>query len=211
MKFLFLSLLLLGCAHRNQKLADKLMFESTHEELISKFEDPGRDEWQKPDWVLEQIGNLKGKRVIDIGSGSGYFARKLHRKGAMVTAADVDTKFLNHLKQFEDKNFVVKEIKFEDPKMSPESFDIAFTSNTYHHIDNRIEYLKKVRKGLKSAGKFVIVDFKPSAGVDDKTGPRNSVRVPVEKVVKELLQAGFEKIQLDRGTLPRQYLVIGVK
>src|SRR5690606_3287319 len=120
-----------------------LMFESTHEELINKFEDPGRDEWQKPEWVLDQIGPLKGKRVIDIGSGSGYFARKMHSRGAIVTAADVDDKFLKHLKQFQDKRFVVKEIKFDDPRMGSDSFDIAFTSNTYHHIDSRIKYLKK--------------------------------------------------------------------
>lgn len=211
MKTILIFLILMGCAQRDQNLADKLMFESTHEELIDKFEDPDRDKWQKPAWVLKQMGDLKGKKVIDIGSGSGYFARKLHKKGADVTAADVDEKFLKHLRQFAGEGFSVKEIKFDDPKMSHASFDLAFTSNTYHHINHRVRYLKKVHKGLKDGGKFVIVDFKPSAGVDDKTGPRNSVRVPVLKVADELLKAGFSKVSLDKDSLPKQYLVIGTK
>lgn len=211
MKSIILILVLIGCAQRNQNLADKLMFESTHEELIDKFEDPDRDQWQKPAWVLEQMGDLKDKKVIDIGSGSGYFARKIHKQGARVTAADVDEKFLKHLKQFEGKGFSVKEIKFDDPKMGSNSFDLAFTSNTFHHIDHRVRYLKKVHKGLKSGGQLVIVDYKPSAGVDDKTGPRNSIRVPVLKVVDELIKAGFSKVRLDNNSLPRQYLVIGTK
>ena len=211
MKSLLILLVLLSCTHRNQNLADKLMFESTHEELIDKFEDPDRDQWQKPAWVLKQMGDIEGKKIIDIGSGSGYFSRKLHKKGANVTAADVDDKFLKHLRQFEGPGFTVKEIEFDDPKMNSHSFDMAFTSNTFHHIDHRVRYLKKVHKGLKAGGQLVIVDYKPSAGVADKTGPRNSIRVPILKVVDELMKAGFGRVRLDQDTLPRQYLVIGIK
>jgi len=72
MKFLVL-LALIACSHVRHNHANKHMHKKSHEELIARFEDPRRDQWQKPLNVLDKMGSLKGLTLIDIGSGGGYF------------------------------------------------------------------------------------------------------------------------------------------
>jgi hypothetical protein len=71
-----------------------------------------------------------------------------------------------------------------------------------------VDYLKKVRAGLKSDGQFVVVDFKAQAAV---AGPPLKMRIPVEQALKEFKLAGFSKVQVYESELPRQYVVIGIR
>ena len=188
------------------------MHKSSHHQLISTFEDPKRDLWQKPELVIKLISPLKGLEVIDIGVGSGYFSKHLLKAGAKVTGADVEEKFLEHnRKRFDEKlypNFSVHKIAYDDPKMKNAYYDLAFTSNTYHHIENRVDYLKKVKAGLKSSGRVVILDFKKSNDGKAHFGPPQSMRVALETVVSELKQAGLEKISVNENDFADHYLVI---
>lgn len=43
--------------------------------------------------MLAYLGNLEGKKVVDIGAGSGYFSFRLAAAGAAVIAADVNDEF----------------------------------------------------------------------------------------------------------------------
>jgi ubiquinone/menaquinone biosynthesis C-methylase UbiE len=187
----------------------------SHHQLISNFENPQRDQWQKPELVMQLIAPLNGLEVIDIGVGSGYFSKHLLKAGAYVTGADVDEKFLKHVRhRFNKKdypNFNTLKIAYDDPKMKATSFDLAFTSNTYHHIENRVEYLKKVMAGLKSSGRIVIIDFKKSESKITDFGPPQSMRLAVETVVSELRQAGLEKVNVNLDDFTDHYLVIATK
>jgi len=42
----------------------------------TRYETPGRENWQLPDSVLRVLGLKKGQVVADIGAASGYFARR---------------------------------------------------------------------------------------------------------------------------------------
>jgi ubiquinone/menaquinone biosynthesis C-methylase UbiE len=212
-----LTFFVISCSHQHhgENASNQHMHQKSYRELISSFDDPRRDNWQKPEMVLGLIGPLAGKRVIDIGAGSGYFSKYFLNSGAEVVAADVDDKFLEHLKKsfppekFPDVTF--KKIFFDDPKMGKDSYDYAFTSNTYHHIDHRDEYLKKVYEGLKVGGEFVVLDFKPGVKSSFRPGPPDKMRVPITTVIKEMLEAGFDHLRIYDRNLEHQYLVIGKK
>ena len=47
------------------------MHQTPVEELVERFESPDRDAYQKPERVLEYLGDLNGKTVMVIGAGSG--------------------------------------------------------------------------------------------------------------------------------------------
>ncbi len=49
------------------------------EQYIALLEDPKRDEWQKPDAVIQALNLKEGQVVADIGAGSGYFTLRLAR------------------------------------------------------------------------------------------------------------------------------------
>ncbi|MFB6245862.1 MAG: HemK2/MTQ2 family protein methyltransferase [Candidatus Nanohaloarchaea archaeon] len=40
--------------------------------------------------VADQLEDLEGLKVLDMGTGSGFLARKMYEQGAQVTAVDVD-------------------------------------------------------------------------------------------------------------------------
>lgn len=210
-KIFLISFLIFSCAHPHGKNESNIhMHHQSHEKLIATFDDKSRDEWQKPHEVLKLIGSLKGRQLIDIGAGSGYFTKYFQQAGANVLAADVDEKFLDYI-EHSIRGVSLKKIVYDDPMMGKEQFDVAFTSNTYHHIDHRINYLKKVKEGLKPGGRFVVVDFKTQASGKQTFGPPLKMRISIPQVVQELHEAGFEEIIIHSDKLDYQYVIIGIK
>lgn len=180
------------------------------EELVEQFEDSARSSWQKPNVVLEKLGSLNGKKVVDIGAGTGYFSFQMAELGADVAAHDIDQRFLDYIqkKQGGTKPIHTKKVPEDDPLISEESTDIVLVVNTYHHIADRSAYFKKVYYGLKPGGKLFIVDFKAQHTAH---GPDEALRVDGLTVLKELQSAGFTRSIIDVNTLPEQYIVSAKK
>ena len=45
--------------------------------------------------ILQILGDVKGKLILDAGCGDGYLSRKLARLGASITAVDLSEKMLD--------------------------------------------------------------------------------------------------------------------
>lgn len=187
---------------------------SAHE-LAPHLEAKDRDSWQLPEQVMNLMGELKGKTVLDIGAGTGYFSFKLAQKGAHVIAADVDPAFITmieHKKQtlnIASSALVTKLIPFDSPELAPESVDTVLTVDTYHHISDRVKYFAKVHAGLTKDGRLTILDYKLDPKITD--GPSMAMRVSPEVVVKELKQAGFSKVKINNELLSKQYIIQAIK
>ena len=177
-------------------------------ELIKRFESKERDEYQQPEKVLNYIGELEGKKVMDIGAGSGYFSVKLAAKGAQVIAADVNQEFLDHIeKRIEDEKLDViecRKIPYDSPALDAGEVDLVLIVNTYHHIEDRIAYFKKVKDGLNKNGELVVIDFFKK---ELPMGPSVDHKISREIVVQELQAAGFKIEEVLLDLLPYQYLI----
>lgn len=188
------------------------MYRTGFQGLINSFESSGRLKWQKPDEVIALFGDLSGKTVIDIGTGTGYFVFRLAEKAKKVIAADVDNRFLELLKYRLDtmtdlsikSKIEPRKIPYGTPGLQPEEVDAVLLVNTYHHIEGRISYLKELRNGIKQGGRILIVDFYK----DSEFGPPRDHKIGMEVVVSELKGAGFQFIDADTNTLKQQYIVI---
>ena len=181
------------------------------DQLVARFEAPGREQWQKPQAIIKSLGDLKGKTVVEIGSGTGYFSFRLAETGAHVIAADVDERFQDYVKlrkaalKLNDDVLVTRLIPYDSPLLGKEEADIVLLVDVYHHIENRENYFRQVRTGIKPEGKLVIVDFKP---VDTPDGPPLSMRIPPGQMQAELKAAGFTSFKLDNTMLSQQYILI---
>jgi SAM-dependent methyltransferase len=178
--------------------------------LIEKYEDSDRGTWQNPDLVLAKMGDLEGKTVADLGSGTGYFTFRIALRATKVIALDIEQRFLDYI---EDRKLdlppsVAKKIETrhtaeDKPNLQPGEVDVVFMVNVYYYLDNRIEYMKKVKTALKPGGLLVLVDFKPGemavGPVDDK--------VPLDRVISDLRKAGFSILEADNSSLQYQYIV----
>lgn len=197
--------------HDSHNHANHHMNQRPFEELVAHFEDPARDEWQKPDDVLAQLGNLKGKTVMDIGSGTGYFSFRMAKAGANVICADVDERFLEYIRQkvndsatWAKNSIKTRKVPFDSPALQAKEVDLVLIVDTYHHIENRVNYFRVVRQGLKPGGKLVVIDFFKE---DAPVGPPVEMKMSEEEVTSELREAGFEHVSIDVETLPYQYII----
>lgn len=190
--------------------SNHLMNKQSFEDLVDAFESKDREDYQQPTEVLERLSPLKGKKIMDIGAGTGYFAFRMVEKGAKVIAADVDDRFLNYLKEKRKKlglkkeDLEVRKVPYDSPALKESEVDAVLIVNTYHHIENRTAYFKEVMNGLKPGGKLMIVDFKKE---QTPHGPPPDHRISVAQVEKEMLSAGDLEISIDHKTLPEQYII----
>ena len=194
-----------GHSHANQH-----MNSSSFENLVARFEDPARDSWQKPQRVLELLGNLEGKTVMDIGSGTGYFSFPMAKAGATVICADVDERFLDYIKtrqireEVHPDRLILRKVPYDSPALAEGEVDLVLNVDTYHHIENRPAYFSQVRKGLREGGRLVVIDFNKT---ELPVGPPVEMKLTPEAVVAELKEAGFSDFEINREDLPYQYLV----
>jgi len=197
--------------------ANKHMHKKSLEELAESFESPERLKTQRPYEVIALFGNLEGKKIMDIGAGTGYFSFKLAEKGAQVIAADVDDQFQEFIvKKMEELNvdeeqIELRKVPYDDPNLQSKEVDGVIVVNTYHHIDDRKTYFKKVKEGLKDDGMLMIVDFKKQEFDEEVPGPPIEMRISSEVVMNELSIAGFSRVDLNNSMLPYQYVMRAYK
>ena len=204
-----------GIGHEHQEdketkhgSANEHMHQSSVADLIERFESPERDAYQKPDEVIEFLGDLSGKKIMDIGAGSGYFSVKLAEKGAAVIAADVDDEFQAFLKKRIEENKLTnietRKLPYDSPNLKEKEVDIVLMVNTYHHIESRPEYFAKVKQGTKPEGELVIIDFFKT---DLPIGPPLDHKLAMDIVVNELKQAGYSSFDINVELLPYHYII----
>ncbi len=180
--------------------------------LVGYLESPDRAHWQKPDDVVRALHLAGGEAVTDLGAGSGYFTRRL---GAAVgprghvDAADVDAELLAYLKSSLDSsalgNVVPRRVAADDPGLAPASADLVFVCNTYHHLPDRVSYLRKLASGLKPDGRIAIVDFHKREDILE--GPPLAEKIDRETVLREFLEAGYT-LDREEEFLPYQYFLV---
>ena len=207
----------------NNKPTDPLPEESRNSKWdsiiheINQSNNPNREAWQKPDLVLDQLGNLSEKVVADIGAGSGYFTLLLPKRGAKVIAIDIDDQALEGIREsmflpffpaeFRDQ-IELRKVTEDDPKLDDEEVDAVIIINTIAYIQNRVDYLQKVKAGLRPGGSILIVDYK-SRRIPLNIPPQN--RIPLFQIEDELYQAGFSFITADDCSLDYQYMIKATK
>jgi len=192
----------------HQGSANEYMHQSSTEELIKRFESEKRSEYQQPEKVIEFLGDLSKKTIVDIGAGSGYFSVKLAQKAKKVIAADVSQEFQDYLRERIEKekieNIELREIPYNSPSLQDKEVDMIFIVNTYHHIENRINYFAKAKKGLKKNGELIIIDFFKK---ETPVGPPLEHKVAIDEVIVELKKAGFTNFIKEVDLLPYQYII----
>jgi len=125
------------------------------------------------DHMLSKLGDISGKRVIDLGSGYGGAARVLAKQhGAHVTCLNLSTvenernRTLTEAAGLSDQIEVI-DGSFDDMPLSNESFDIAWSQDAILHAPDRGAVLDEVARVLAPGGSFVFHDPMQADGLAD--------------------------------------------
>lgn len=176
------------------------------QEYARALNDPEREKWQKPDQVVEALGLKKDDVIVDLGAGTGYFARRFAPRVAKVYAVDIDADLLAIAKEGAPANLETVLAAPDDPRLAPASVDLIFLCDVLHHIDSRAAYLPKLKRALKPGGRIVNIDFykKPLP-----VGPSVAMKLSEEEVIAEFKAAGL-RLQQTLDFLPYQYFLVFV-
>ena len=181
------------------------------EHYAHRLDDPARDAWQRPSEVVGLLDAEPGETLVDLGFGTGYFLPYLSAAAGdhgQVVALDISERIIVDVRQRAEAanlaNVVARVIPPNDPAIPRRSADAILIVNTWHHIEGRVAYAKKLRPSLRGDGRVVIVDFT----MESPIGPPVEKRLTIDTVVAELQAAGFTTEILEED-LPHQYAVAG--
>jgi ubiquinone/menaquinone biosynthesis C-methylase UbiE len=145
--------------------------------------------------IINTLAINQGEVIADIGSGGGHFtfqfAEAVGRDGH-VYAIDVNQKLLDYVQQQAEtngyQNITVHCVTNTNLMLPPNTFDLLFIRNVYHHLPDRIQYFKKLHHVLKSSGRIVIIEYTRHGFF------RRLLRhyVPHETIISEMRQAGYQ-------------------
>lgn len=223
--FSFFCVGLVSCKKKNNSSDNKILFQegSVPQEkedttdIQSDFNielninaEQERGSWQNPDLVIDKLGDLTGKIVADIGSGTGYFTFPISRRAKKVLAIDIEQRYLDYIEDrklelpIEQANVIETRLTVEDePNLHTDEVDAVLMVNVFYYLNERSSYMKIVNNALRDNGILVLVDFKPG---NLPVGPAEN-KVPSEEVIKTLRAAGFDAIELDEKSLQYQYII----
>lgn len=155
----------------------------------------------KPDEILKALDLKSGQNVADIGSGGGYFSLRFAEavgKQGQVFAVDTNKDYLDYIKTKASIKTLnnIKRVQISGDRIDlPDNFfDLIFFRNVYHHLKNRVEYMKTYKTKLKSNGRIAIIEYKPGGSIFSfrRFFGHN---VPKEKIIAELKEAGYHKAE----------------
>jgi SAM-dependent methyltransferase len=170
-----------------------------------------RDDEEAPDVALSVLKIPKGATVADIGAGSGYITERLAARvgpGGRVLANDVQPQMLEllarRLARKKIGNVTLVQGTIDDPKLAPESVDLALMVDVYHEFSQPQAMLRHLREALKPGGRLVLLEYRKE---DPSIPIRPEHKMSVAEAKLEVEAEGFALSKVDES-LPRQHILI---
>jgi len=115
---------------------------------------------------IEELGNIKGKKILHLQCHFGLDTLSLARMGADVIGIDISDASIQKAKELsDDLGIAAKFIRtnlYDLPKILEDSFDIIYTSyGAINWLKDLDQWAKIIRHYLKPNGKFYMVEFHP--------------------------------------------------
>lgn len=185
--------------------------------IASRYDElrPVDDNWWEVYALVERLADLRGRRVVDIGCGTGRLVVALAERGAKVWGVDASSEMLEQARAKTARSVRLKQARAEALPFKDAWFERAVLWLVLHLVD-RPAALAEARRVLAAGGKLAVVSFDeshfdgywlnrflPSLERIDRA------RFPTERELEaELRSAGFGNIQLVRhdqqATLDRE-------
>ena len=186
---------------------------------LGLLEAPDRDDWNKPEQIMDALGIADGAVVADLGAGGGWMEIRLARRvgpNGVVYAEDIQPQMIeaiNRRMQHEGLANVRTVMGTDTDPRLPTGLDAVLIVNAYREMDDPqnpkqiLTFLKNVAKSLKPQGRLGVADFLPGGG---GPGPAAEDRVNPDTVIHAAESAGFT-LQTREVVPPFQFVLVFTK
>lgn len=105
--------------------------------------------------ALALTPNLKGKKILELGSGMGSFASELTKNGYRnIFCTDGSENYVKILKK---KGFMAKQCDFNEKlPFNSKSFDAVISLEVIEHLEKSEYFLKEINRILKKEGVLIL-------------------------------------------------------
>ena len=119
-----------------------LRLQPVDDAVLDRYRSPGK--LYPKEYCFRLLGDVAGKRILDVGCGQGEDAMILARLGAHVTGLDVSPGAIDMAKQRAAINGVSQRTRFfcaplTDARLPEQSFDVIWIDNVLHHVLDDLE------------------------------------------------------------------------
>jgi SAM-dependent methyltransferase len=113
-------------------------------------------------WIYEQIAEVLGSRILEVGSGNGNITQFLCANSCEVMATDIVTGYHSQLQRLFSEKSNVSIARFDLTERAPEefikrSFDTVVCLNVLEHIEDDLFALEQILKVLIPGGKLALL------------------------------------------------------
>ncbi|MBD3365872.1 methyltransferase domain-containing protein [candidate division WWE3 bacterium] len=111
--------------------------------------------------ILEILGNLQNKNIMDLACGQGYFSKILADKGAHVLGVDISEKLIEMAKENFAEKVEQNKIKFiarnaaDLTNVKSNQFDAVVVNMAFHDIKELSEVMAEIARVIQIGGKLV--------------------------------------------------------
>jgi predicted methyltransferase len=177
---------------------------------------PDREQWTRPDLIMDALGIADGAVVADFGAGGGWFTTWLARRvgpNGLVYAQDIQPLMIEAItSRVQNEGLTnVRTVMgtVNDPRLPP-SLDAILIVDAYHEMNDPsrpdfiVTLLRSLAAALKPVGRLGIVEYLPGGG---GPGPDANERVTPDDVMRAAEAAGL-KLQSRQDIPPFQFLLV---
>lgn len=166
---------------------------------LDRLNDVGRLDDLVPDSMWEAFGVPEAAAIVEIGAGTGMFAREFAERMPSGTLYAVDSEpamlewMREHLGALSPADIVVTDADAGSVPLADGIADLVYSVNLHHELDDPSRMLAEALRLLRPGGTVAIVDWKA-----EKTpkGPPLEHRVSAGQIASQLVSAGFEAVRI---------------
>jgi 2-polyprenyl-3-methyl-5-hydroxy-6-metoxy-1,4-benzoquinol methylase len=108
-------------------------------------------------FILRQLGDLRNRKILDIGAGLGESSVYFALQGAEVTCTDLSPAMVEtaiRLAQHHGVSITGVVVAGETLNVPENHFDFVYVANTIHHVTDKRALFQQIHRALKPGGRF---------------------------------------------------------
>jgi 2-polyprenyl-3-methyl-5-hydroxy-6-metoxy-1,4-benzoquinol methylase len=158
-------------------------------------------------YMIEIMGDVQGKKILDLGCGEGGYSRELQKRGAEVVAVDCSEKVIGYAaEQAEREGLSIQHFMRNSNDLydfDDSTFDIVLCSMMLMDCEDFEGTVKEAVRVLKPSGKMFVSVLHPCFNGNHEEGiGRQGTGIEREVVIKNYFAPTKWEAPLYKGSIP---------